>query len=195
MDFDGFLRMLKVGSVDSLDQYDARWERRIGSFGASPASLDRLQALLDGSVHGSDGSSHGGSLHGKGRFSRFNGNGNGTAVASGAAPAAASPYADKPWNKPMVYFNFDFGGPAEKGQKGGQPPETQGAPDGLFEKAVAGAGKTDDKAAEAASYFNNGAVRGGGHFDKRMHGASLYRNAVVGNVNRGLHKHLAPVRE
>jgi hypothetical protein len=31
----------------------------------------------------------------------------------------------------------------------------------------------------AASYFNTGAVRGGGHFDKRMHGASLYRNAVV----------------
>jgi hypothetical protein len=188
MDFDGFLRMLKVGSVDSLDQYDARWDRRYGSIEASPSSMDRLQSLLDSSVHGSDGSSHGGSLHGKRRFSHLNGNG-----AAAAAPAAVNPYENKPWNKPMVNFRFDFGAAAEKR---GQPPDTQGAPEGLVEKVGEGAAAAgDDKAEQAASYFNNGAVRGGGHFDKRMHGGSLYRNAVVGNVNRGLHKPLAPVRE
>jgi hypothetical protein len=42
-------------------------------------------------------------------------------------------------------------------------------------------GAQDDK---AASYFNNGAVRGGVQFDKRMHGASLYHNAVMGTAGR-----------
>jgi hypothetical protein len=48
------------------------------------------------------------------------------------------------------------------------------------------------------SFCNNGAVRGGGHFDRRMHGASLYRNAVVGAPGRALYnnaKQLAPVKE
>ena len=189
MDFDGFLRMLKVGSVDSLDQYDARWESLYGSRG----SIERLQSLLDASMHGSDnGSRHGGgSSHGRGRNARF-----GYGVASPAAAEAAT--GRKPWEGAPANFNFDFGSAVGVGKRGDKPPETQGAPEGYFDRAVSapvavaavaaagggggsGGGGQDDR---AASYFNNGAVRGGVQFDKRMHGASLYHNAMLGGPGR-----------
>lgn len=188
MDFDGFLRMLRVGSVDSLDQYDARWDRT-GSFGSS---LDRLQSLLDSSHHGSDNDS----THGRGNRGLYAGLPQPTAAAAAAASAraggvtsaAADAYRDKSWQKPMVNFKFDFGNEFRANKMGAGaltnqgPPQTQGAPDA--DKAAAAAAAPEPQpasnAVSASSYFNNGAVRGGGHFDKRMHGGSLYRNAVVG---------------
>lgn len=188
MDFDGFLRMLRVGSVDSLDQYDARWDRT-GSFGSS---LDRLQSLLDASHHGSDNDS----THGRGNRGLYAGLAQPTpaaaaaaaASAGGVASSAADAYRDKSWQKPMVNFKFDFGQEFRASKPGAGaltnqgPPQTQGAPDA--DEAAAAAATPEPQPASgvtASSYFNNGAVRGGGHFDKRMHGGSLYRNAVVGS--------------
>jgi hypothetical protein len=191
MDFEGFLRMLRVGSVDSLDQYDARWDRT-GSFGSS---LDRLQSLLDSSQHGSDNDS----THGRGNRGLYSGLAQPTPSAAAAASAhgggvtsaAAEAYRDKSWQKPMVNFKFDFGNEFRANKMGAGalanqgPPQTQGAPDADAAAAEAAAAavpepKPASNAISASSYFNNGAVRGGGHFDKRMHGGSLYRNAVVG---------------
>eukprot|EP00879_Flechtneria_rotunda_P000430 GHRR01000524.1.p1 GENE.GHRR01000524.1~~GHRR01000524.1.p1 ORF type:complete len:787 (+),score=270.20 GHRR01000524.1:160-2520(+) len=175
MDFEGFLRMLKVGSVDSLDQYDARWDRPIGSVG----STDRLQALLDASNHGSDNGSLHGSSKGRGLYAGLQSH---TVTGSVNPSNTGDLYRDKSWNKPPVNFKFDFGNefmahklPASNSQ---WPPETQGAPDALAAAAAAAVGPAVNATA-ASSYFNNGAVRGGSHFDKRMHGASLYRNAVM----------------
>lgn len=61
MDFNDFLTMLKVSSVDSLDMYD---ERLGSTWGAGPASIDRLNLMLHksqslGSMAGGD-SRHGG---------------------------------------------------------------------------------------------------------------------------------------
>lgn len=179
MDFEGFLRMLKVGSVDSLDQYDARWDRPAAA--SSVGSIDRLQSLLDVSNHGSDG----GSTRGQSLYA---------GVASNVVPVPGSTmpdhsYKDKSWHKPMVNFKFDFGNEfmghkvsSSSGATGPNqgPPETRGAPDMVPTLAVPA---TPPQAAasgvDASSYFNNGAVRGGSYFDKRMHGASLYRNAVI----------------
>lgn len=198
MDFDGFLRMLRVGSVDSLDQYDARWDRT-GSFGSS---LDRLQSLLDASHHGSDNDS----THGRGSKGLYAG------MAPPAAVAAAETYSDKSWHKPMVNFKFDFGTEFKSNKAAGAgalnpasqgPPETQGAPAAeaaaVAATAAAAAAPEPKQASNivtASSYFNNGAVRGGTHFDKRMHGASLYRNAVVGSGRPNVQAHALPtVRE
>jgi hypothetical protein len=191
MDFDGFLRMLKVGSVDSLDQYDDRWER----WGTSPGSIDRLQSLLDASHHGSEssGGSHHGSLRGARKF----------AAEAGAGAAAGAdvedPYKDRPWRQPKVAFNFSFAPVTEA--RG--PPETQGVPSPAEPSSTrssldGGSVPAAPEAGNNISFFNNGAVRGGGHFDRRMHGASLYRNAVVGAPGRALYnnaKQLAPVKE
>jgi hypothetical protein len=182
MDFEGFLRMLKVGSVDSLDQYDARWDRPLAA--SSVGSIDRLQSLLDVSNHGSDG----GSTRGQGLYAGVSNNV--VPVPGGVTPmnGTGESYKDKSWHKPMVNFKFDFGnefiGRKINSDAPGQgPPETRGAPDAVPVLAVpaASVGNTD-----AADYFNSNkegsrdsAVRGGGHFDKRMHGASLYRNAVI----------------
>ena len=193
MDFEGFLRMLRVGSVDSLDQYDARWDRT-GSFGSS---MDRLQSLLDASQHGSDNDS----THGRNSKGLYAGVSQPTpaaaasasALGGGVAGSAADAYRDKSWQKPMVNFKFDFGNEFRANKLGAGalanqgPPQTQGAPDAEAAAAAAAvpAPTTPEpqpaNAVSASSYFNNGAVRGGGHFDKRMHGGSLYRNAVVGS--------------
>jgi hypothetical protein len=206
MDFDGFLRMLRVGSVDSLDQYDARWDRA-GSFGSS---MDRLQSLLDASHHGSSDND---STHGRGNKGLYAGLAQPSSAAAAAASAssggvaspAADSYRDKSWHKPMVNFKFDFGDEfrAHKlpaGAIGHQgPPQTQGAPDAdAAAAAAAAAPQASNNIVTASSYFNNGAVRGGTHFDKRMHGGSLYRNAVVGSVrpNQVQQAHALPtVRE
>jgi calcium-dependent protein kinase len=190
MDFDGFLRMLRVGSVDSLDQYDARWDRT-GSFGSS---LDRLQSLLDSSQHGSDDSTHG--RNSRGLYAGMpqlmpSAAAAAAANSGGVTASAADAYRDKSWQKPMVNFKFDFGNEFRANKMGAGalanqgPPQTQGAPDADAAAAEAAAAavpepKPASNAISASSYFNNGAVRGGGHFDKRMHGGSLYRNAVVG---------------
>lgn len=172
MDFDGFLRMLRVGSVDSLDQYDARWDRT-GSYGSS---LDRLQSLLDANHSDND------STHGRGNKGLYAG----LTQPTPAAAVAADAYKDKPWQKPMVNFKFDFGNEFRSHKLGPSanqgPPQTQGAPDADAAAAAAAAEPVPQpaNAVTASSYFNTGAVRGGGQFDKRMHGASLYRNAVVG---------------
>ena len=50
LNFGQFVRMLRAGSAESLDLYD---DRLGGSFG-SPGSFDRLSALLEKSVRGSD---------------------------------------------------------------------------------------------------------------------------------------------
>lgn len=50
MNFRQFLRMLNVGSADSLDLYDDR----LGSL-ASPGSYDRVNMLLEKSIRGADG--------------------------------------------------------------------------------------------------------------------------------------------
>jgi hypothetical protein len=187
--------MLKVGSVDSLDQYDDRWER----WGTSPGSIDRLQSLLDASHHGSESS--GGSNHGSLRGARkYAEAAVATAGAVGAAADVEDPYKDRPWRQPKVAFNFSFGAPAEV--RG--PPETQGVPSPAEPSSTrssldGGSVPAAPDAGNNISYFNNGAVRGGGHFDRRMHGASLYRNAVVtGPPGRALYnnaKPLAPVKE
>jgi Ca2+-binding EF-hand superfamily protein len=193
MDFEGFLRMLKVGSVDSLDQYDARWDRP----GASPSvgSIDRLQSLLDVSQHGSDG----GSTRGRGLYAGVNNAVPAGAVASTAVSVYPSEqfkeYKDKSWNKPMVNFKFDFGNEfighkvnkADGGHTG--PPKTRGAPDAALALAVprpsvptlapALASSKSLSAAIGGGAGGESRVRGGTHFDKRMHGASLYRNAMI----------------
>lgn len=211
MDFDGFLRMLRVGSVDSLDQYDARWDRT-GSFGSS---LDRLQSLLDSSQHGSGSDND--STHGRGNKGLYANLPAPTPSAAAAAAAhsggitGAAADAYKSWQKPMVNFKFDFGNEfrANKSSAGALatnqgPPQTQGAPDADAAAAAAAAApepqqaKPASNAVSASSYFNNGAVRGGTHFDKRMHGGSLYRNAVVsgGRPNQLHPAHALPtVRE
>jgi hypothetical protein len=212
MDFEGFLRMLKVGSVDSLDQYDARWDRPLAA--SSVGSIDRLQSLLDVSNHGSDG----GSTRGQGLYAGVSSNvlpapGSVTPLNSGGE----SSYKDKSWHKPMVNFKFDFGNEF-MGRKINTastsphqaPPETRGAPDPVPVLAVPAGGVSNTAAAD---FFNSnkegskeGAVRGGGHFDKRMHGASLYRNAVISpgapsrpgalyNAGRQHPGSLAPVKE
>jgi hypothetical protein len=119
--------------------------------------------------------------------------------------AGADAFSYKSWQKPMVNFKFDFGNEFKANKQGAGalanqgPPQTQGAPDA--EAAVAAAATPAPQAANAvtaSSYFNNGAVRGGGHFDKRMHGGCLYRNAVVGpsRPNQLQHAHALPtVRE
>eukprot|EP00878_Enallax_costatus_P003362 GHUV01003571.1.p1 GENE.GHUV01003571.1~~GHUV01003571.1.p1 ORF type:complete len:609 (+),score=221.69 GHUV01003571.1:1048-2874(+) len=193
MDFEGFLQMLKVGSVDSLDQYDARWDRPTAS--SSVGSIDRLQSLLDVSQHGSDG----GSTRGRGLYAGLN-----NAVPAGAAAATAvsvypsdqfKDYKDKSWNKPMVNFKFDFGNEFighKVNQDGGHtaPPQTRGAPEAVPVLAVPAALTPNTSPAQTpsntSSYFataggGESRVRGGTHFDKRMHGASLYRNAMLGS--------------
>lgn len=190
MDFEGFLRMLKVGSVDSLDQYDARWDRP----GASPSmgSIDRLQSLLDVSQHGSDG----GSTRGRGLYAGVN-----NAVPAGAVSASAvsvypsdqfKDFKDKSWNKPSVNFKFDFGNEfighkVNKGDGGHTgPPKTRGAPNSVPQLAVPTPSvstptqaQTTSKSLLAVGGGGESRVRGGTHFDKRMHGASLYRNAML----------------
>lgn len=186
MSFEGFLKMMHVGSLDSLDMYDGRLL-------PSPSSIDRLSSLLasrDGSNHGSDlSSTPGNSLRG--------------GVNGASVPAAdAQRYS---WQKPAVNFNFDFGGPSKPAAA---PVKENVAPSGIesmdtedVAPAPASASGAAANIASVSSYFNNGAVRGGVQFDKRMHGASLYRNAVVQRVGPGqqpLHpgaKKLAPVRE
>jgi hypothetical protein len=194
MDFDGFLRMLRVGSVDSLDQYDARWDRT-GSFGSS---LDRLQSLLDSSQHGSDDSTHG--RNSRGLYAGMpqlmpSAAAAAAANSGGVTASAADAYRDKSWQKPMVNFKFDFGTDFAKSKVGAGagpnqgPPQTQGAPGAEAAAAAAAEPQPESQPASnavtASSYFNNGAVRGGGHFDKRMHGGSLYRNAVVSGGRPG----------
>lgn len=191
MDFEGFLRMLKVGSVDSLDQYDARWA--IPSASPSFGSIDRLQSLLDVSQHGSDT----GSTRGRGLYAGLN-----NAVPAGAAASTAvsvypsdqfKDYKDKSWNKPLVNFKFDFGNEFighKINQEGGHaaPAQTQRAPDTalvVVAPAPATPNTTFAQTQSATSSFfataGESRVRGGTHFDKRMHGASLYHNALLGS--------------
>jgi hypothetical protein len=177
----------KVGSVDSLDQYDARFDF------ASPGSLDRLQSLLDASHHGSDGSSH----RGRRPASRAGSSVSLDDEPSGAVLAPAGDYRDKSWNQPPPNFRFDFGGwsdgggaaaaaktaataapaPAPDGGDAGRawPGLTVGAPGTPGGMLLPGGGGFAPRGPLAA----NGTVRAGGHFDKRMHGASLYRNMLV----------------
>ncbi|GBF90915.1 calcium-dependent kinase [Raphidocelis subcapitata] len=179
LDFDSFLNVLKVGSMDSLDQYDARFEF------ASPGSLDRLQSLLDASNHGSDGSSH------RGRRLRSPSPAVEEAAAPAASAGAAGEYRDKSWNQPAPNFRFDFGGWDERAAAPPAAPASA-APDhsaadggarawpGLTAGAPAGAaGRPAPGALLRPPAVGNGTVRGGGHFDRRMHGASLYRNQAV----------------
>lgn len=189
MDFDGFLNMLKVGSVDSLDLYDDR-----AGILASPASLDHISALLDASYHGSDhsgGSSH----HGKAFLAHIS-------RSNQAGVSDQGSHADKPWLKPQVKFNFDFGWGPTAPAHAAKPPETQGAPpvgpitsgQGIelpaLSTATAAKENGGDTSNSTSSCFNNGTVRGGGHFDRRMHGASLYHNALLqapGKLGAGLY--------
>lgn len=190
MDFEGFLRMLKVGSVDSLDQYDARWDRPTAS--PSVGSIDRLQSLLDVSQHGSDG----GSTRNRGLYA-------GVSNVVSAGPASATTvsvypsdqlkdYKDKSWNKPAVNFKFDFGNEfmghklkSDGGHAG--PPQTQGAPDTTPTLVVPTPSAGNTTATTASNHFtaSDSRVRGGSHFDKRMHGASLYRNAMLTPAGSG----------
>ncbi|KAG2453493.1 hypothetical protein HYH02_001713 [Chlamydomonas schloesseri] len=68
IDFEGFLNLLKVGSVDSLDLYDDRMSvRSMGnSMHGGNGSIDRYNSLLAASIKTSDWSRHGpgGSRHG-----------------------------------------------------------------------------------------------------------------------------------
>lgn len=209
MDFEGFLRMLKVGSVDSLDQYDARWDRPLAA--SSVGSIDRLQSLLDVSNHGSDG----GSTRGQGLYAGVSNNVLPVPGSVKPVNGEGESYKDKSWHKPMVNFKFDFGNEfigrkinsGSSTSPGQGPPETRGAPDAAPVLAVPAASASNTAAAD---YFNSNreesAVRGGGHFDKRMHGASLYRNAVISpvapsrpgalyNAGRQHPGSLAPVKE
>jgi hypothetical protein len=211
MDFEGFLRMLRVGSIDSLDQYDARWDR----LAASPAvdSIDRLQAMLDASMHGSDNGSSHGTSRARGLYAGLHN----VAPAGPAAPHNSDQHRDKSWQKPMVNFRFDFGnefighkmgvagqqaagaprGAAQSHLQRPGPPETRGAPEGATDAAGAALPKQGMVATvpgsgniNASSYVNTGAVRAGIQFDKQMHGAGLYHNAVLnaGMAKPVLHK-------
>jgi len=160
--------------------------------------MDRLQSLLDSSLHGSDGSSHRGRRPGR------------SASLDDAREAAPG------LSKPASGFRFDFGG-WEVGAAAAAKRQAAGAG-----AAAAGGGKEGDNAPAAGPRFGhaawpgltvgvppslapnprlgpggpvlaNGTVRAGGHFDKRMHGASLYRNMLV-NPGAGP-AHLETVKE
>lgn len=198
----------QVGSIDSLDQYDPRVALASGS------SVDRLQSLLDASHHSSDGSSHG---PGRGGGSSGGSAGRGLFAAGAAAAAPVAPlqdYKDKSWNKPPPNFRFDFGGGFDGGAAEGDGAahhQGQGAgaeePKGTGEEAPARAwpGLTTGSPElgvqlpppqlRPMQLPANGAVRGGGHFDKRMHGASLYRNQLLAPNHHPAAAGLAPVKE
>jgi hypothetical protein len=197
------LSTLQVGSLDSLDQYDARLDF------ASPGSVGRLQALLDASLHGPDGSTHR-----RTGASRADGPGAlavaaaaGAAAAGAAAAAAAaqqgdaggkggSVYKDKSWNVPPPNFRFDFGGfegkPKPKPDAGAEPkpePKPQAPaeprPHAPWPGMMAGA--------PMAVPSMTGPRGAAGLGERRMHGASLYRNMAVPHPPP--QPHLATVRE
>jgi calcium-dependent protein kinase len=172
LDFDGFLRMLRVGSLDSLDLYD-----------------DRL-ALNGGSAHGGGNSGLGGggdSTHGRARAAAA------ALAAAGELTAAARAAEAKPWLRPHVSFNFNFGFDGGNGASGAAAADGEGKEAGAAADGADGAEGASALSELAASYFREPAVRGGGHFDSRMHGASLYRNnALAGSSS---HAHLATVKE
>jgi hypothetical protein len=114
-----------------------------------------------------------------------------------AAPplTPAADYRDKSWNQPPPNFRFDFGGwsdgtataaaadtaarataPADAAPRA-WPGLTVGAP-AAAAAAAAGTGLLQPAGARGP-LAANGTVRAGAHFDKRMHGASLYRNMLV----------------
>jgi hypothetical protein len=174
----------QVNSLDGLEQYDPRLDL------TSPGSMDRLQALLDASLHGSrDGG--GDSRHGT---ARGGGSRGGAAAEAGAAPAAAGAaaagaghdYQGAEWNKPPPAFRFDFGGWQEPTAAAAAAP-TPAPPAGAAAPAGAGMRPTLGLHAPGAA---NGTVRAGGHFDRRMHGSQLYRNQLAPHQPG-----LAPVRE
>jgi hypothetical protein len=183
----------QVGSVDSLDQYDGRFEF------ASPGSLDRLQSLLDASHHsGSDGSSHRGRRYSPAATTTAGGG-------ASAGQAAAGDYRDKSWNVPPPNFRFDFGGGARDNANGA---DTTAASAGASDAAAGSAGPAAawpgltagapppalaGSAPRPLPLPFSGAARAGGHFDRRMHGASLYRNMLV-NHHAGP-AFLEPVKE
>ena len=209
LDFDAFLHMLKVGSLDSLDQYDARFEF------ASPGSLDRLQSLLDASLHGGAASSGDGSSHrGRRPGSRGGGEDGGGSGAPSPAAAGGSDYRDRSWNLPPPNFRFDFGdfggggaaaagagagggsgassaAPTSGGNGGGGATEHRAWP-GLTTGAPVAPPRVGIGAGIGVGVGvggiggGNGTVRAGGHFDRRMHGASLYRNMLVGHAPAAL---------
>ncbi|KAI8470975.1 MAG: kinase-like domain-containing protein [Monoraphidium minutum] len=195
LDFESFLNMLKVGSVDSLDQYDMRLDL------TSPGSIGRLQALLDASQHGSDGgSSHNRGSSGRGGLFRVPAS---APVAPAAAPAPAGggfrfdvgPPA-KPAPAPAAApaagagFRFDFGWQAppsaaepKKLVPAAEEPATSAPWPGLTMGAPAPRGAAPG--APAAAPFGAGpaagsgarGVRGAGEL--RTHGGSLYKNLAV----------------
>lgn len=194
-----------MGSIDSLDQYDAR----LDSF-ASPASVDRLQALLDASHHGSDGSSRRGALFraaDAGGAATPNGSAtNGATAAGGAAvakSAASGDYKQKAWNVPPPNFRFDFGGGFERAAaadksgheaKSGQAdvaPAADNAPrprdpwPGL--PAVPG----PRPPGAPMQLPGLGAGRGVGLGEVRAHGGSLYKNQAISGASQ-THAHAHP---
>lgn len=195
MDFNDFMRMLKVSSVDSLDLYDDR----AGSWGSS--NVDKLNQLLQKSLSQSslDASRHGGlgfsdvshhsvqsdtnsqqtdrsahvfemdlSQHAGNNVSpwRFDVAGPG----SGTKPVSPSP---------AIQFRFDVG-------TGHAEPEARVNPRSSGSGAQGHTTSVDNTAyvgVGAASAVVNVGLKGG-YFDKRHHGSNLYKNSVM-NVGTG----------
>ena len=175
LDFDGFLRVLRVSSFDSLDLYDDR----LTAFGGS-----------GGSGHGGGGGA-GNSSHGRGRAAAA-----AAAIAAASELTAAASGAEspgKPWLRPHVTFNFNFGGGGGDAAAAAGTDAEAGEGGGGGAAAAGGAAANDGDF--AASYFGGGAGEHKG--ESRMHGASLYRNAAVGGGRPMSHSllQLATVRE
>lgn len=190
IDFNDFLRMLKVGSVDSLDLYDDRMSRSSASlasadFSAHDRSFGRDRSYgRDKSHHSikSDVSSHADqSFHG----TNFN--------FDSQRSSAASP----------IQFSFDTG-PKTSGSKdntmngsGFRFDVGQKTPSGNTPAVTA---EVQQREVEVANSIvpakvtpNLNVGLRGGYCDRRMHGSALYQNALLGGDDRSRRGGLSPL--
>ncbi|KXZ52793.1 hypothetical protein GPECTOR_8g180 [Gonium pectorale] len=128
IDFNGFVSLLKVGSLDSLDMYDDRMSVRSNGSGHG-ASLDRNNSLLAASLRTGDWSRHGigGSRHG--------GAGD-TSTHSETSDVSAHPDNDKSMHAGAAVFRFDVerhdrSGSGKHGAGRGAAQQAAGAANGV----------------------------------------------------------------
>ncbi|GAX86176.1 hypothetical protein CEUSTIGMA_g13589.t1, partial [Chlamydomonas eustigma] len=224
IDFETFMNMLKVSSLDSLDMYDDRIGGSSHLTHASSGSMDRLNALLqaDPSLHSStsrDGSRRGlyGSLSTNGGSQRGSTarstekSGGVTSLYLGTLPAGSSLTGSchKPVQVPAhavnklasTAFRFDVGGKEDMSPIYITPSLARQCEDSVDERGwVPG---SLPASSVSTTIPQSSQSLGPGHYDLRFHGSSLYKNAVLGGhkLSGGRPKlglqggHLAAVQE
>jgi calcium-dependent protein kinase len=190
------MRLIKAGSMDSLDIYDDRGSVRSGGSGglASLRGGGGAGALLrDGSRHGgSDGSRGGGTARGAStavsspeltvfRFDTARQRDTPGAAAP-AAVATGSGGAAEPDGAAGGPWRFDVGG-AAAAPPAGPGAAAPGGKAGMGSVAAAAGGACGGGAAHggaATALVGHYPSRVAGYCDRRMHGSSLYRNVALG---------------